>query len=342
MMEPENRYSRVAARLLRNRPELPPPSDRQRDEIVSVMTLTIAGRARRRRILRATGLALAAAASVALVVRATRSNHRSEQPAALTVEQVVGTGSVLVRADRTEPLVDQRVLAEGDVVRSNQDGAATLLSGVGTHLRLSSAAELRVDELGTTRRFSLATGHLEARVAKLRPGERFLVTMPDSEVEVRGTAFAVSVGSAPPECRERTSQSTVQVSEGTVWVRSGGNEVLLRPGDSFTPPCAATPSSAEPISPTGTARAAKRRPTPASARPAAEHAAPAGIANPEPISRLAEQNDLFSTAMAAERRGQHDLALRQLDDLIRRFPSGPLRESAQAERQRILSAQPAP
>jgi hypothetical protein len=57
------------------------------------------------------------------------------------------------------------------------------------------------------------------------------------------------------------------------------------------------------------------------------------------LSRLAEQNDLFSAAMAAERQGQHDLALHQLDDLIARFPSGPLNESARAERQRILAAQ---
>jgi hypothetical protein len=57
------------------------------------------------------------------------------------------------------------------------------------------------------------------------------------------------------------------------------------------------------------------------------------------VSRLSEQNDLFSAAMAAERHGQHDLALRKLDDLIVHYPGGPLSESARAERQRILAAQ---
>ena len=57
------------------------------------------------------------------------------------------------------------------------------------------------------------------------------------------------------------------------------------------------------------------------------------------VSRLSEQNDLFSAAMAAERQGQHDLALRKLDDLIAHYPGGPLSESARAERQRILAAQ---
>jgi TolA-binding protein len=52
---------------------------------------------------------------------------------------------------------------------------------------------------------------------------------------------------------------------------------------------------------------------------------------------LAEQNDLFSAAMAAERQGQHGVALRRLDELISRFPGGPLSESARGERQRILS-----
>jgi TolA-binding protein len=53
---------------------------------------------------------------------------------------------------------------------------------------------------------------------------------------------------------------------------------------------------------------------------------------------LAEQNDLFSAAMAAERQGQHELALRKLDELVERYPGGPLSESARAQRQRILSA----
>jgi hypothetical protein len=62
------------------------------------------------------------------------------------------------------------------------------------------------------------------------------------------------------------------------------------------------------------------------------------IVRPVEESRLAEQNDLFSAAMAAEWRGQYAAALRKLDELIFRFPNGPLTESAHGERQRILSA----
>jgi TolA-binding protein len=59
---------------------------------------------------------------------------------------------------------------------------------------------------------------------------------------------------------------------------------------------------------------------------------------PPPMSRLVEQNDLFSAAMEAERHGHHAAALHKLDDLIKRFPEGPLTESARGERQRIRSA----
>jgi TolA-binding protein len=65
---------------------------------------------------------------------------------------------------------------------------------------------------------------------------------------------------------------------------------------------------------------------------------PLSPAPPAAVSRLAEQNDLFSAALAAERQGQHDLALRKLDELVTRYPDGPLSESARAERQRILPA----
>jgi hypothetical protein len=43
--------------------------------------------------------------------------------------------------------------------------------------------------------------------------------------------------------------------------------------------------------------------------------------------------------MAAERQGRHDEALRRLDQLLERFPAGPLSESARAEKERILSTQ---
>ena len=77
----------------------------------------------------------------------------------------------------------------------------------------------------------------------------------------------------------------------------------------------------------------------AAAVAAAVPPAEASLAPVAPVSSLAEQNDLFSAAMAAERKGQHGFALSKLDELMTRFASGPLFESARAERDRILAAQ---
>jgi hypothetical protein len=277
--------------------------------------------------------------------------------AELVVEHATGSGNQLVRAGSTQPLPDLGILTVGDSVRSGQDGMATLGYANGTRITLSSSARLRVDDLGTTRRFSLSSGQLQAHVTKLGQGDRFIVSTPDSEVEVRGTVFTVTVDSSPSRCRDSTSSSTVSVSEGAVWVRSGDKQVVLQPGDSWVTPCyeprntAAEVAGRAPVVMPSQAGTSVRAPVHKVAR-VTSMAAPVpdqmesptapGIApNPAPapsVSRLAEQNDLFSAAMTAERQGQHDLALRKLDELVTRYPGGPLSESARAERQRILSA----
>ena len=364
MNQGQDRYALQAARLLRDeQPETQSsPSERRRDAIVAAMALTIAGKARRRRGVLATGLVLAAAAAVVLLVRGTGGG--SGQSAVFAVEHVAGGGGLLLRAGTTQPLAEAAVLATGDSLRTSRGGNATIASGKGTRLTLSAAGHMRIDEMGATRRLMLSSGSLYAQVAKLGQGERFVVNTPDSEVEVHGTVFGISVG----DCHGTASRSTVQVSEGAVWLRSADGQILLRPGDSWATPCAPTRASPAPTAPAGTPNTATNPPGIPLARPAVRHVGANKLAGfsssalsrtdtagsppaqptprnltpkPEPVSHLAEQNDLFSTAMSAEHLGQHDLALRHLDDLIQRFPGGPLRESAQAEKQRILSAQTA-
>jgi len=196
------------------------------------------------------------------------------------------------------------------------------------------------------------------------------VSTPDSEVEVRGTEFTVTVDNAPSRCRDTASSTTVYVSEGAVWVRSGDKQVVLQPGETWATPCPQDSGKAQKAAvetaERAPAMASSPAPAVASVRSSAHKSAAARVtgliapaigpsesplvpaALPVPserpsqaasVSRLSEQNDLFSAAMAAERQGQHDLALRKLDDLIARYPGGPLSESARAERQRILAAQ---
>ncbi len=397
MIEGEERYARLAARVLRGargaqgleaQPESPSPrGDVHRDAVVAAMALAIAAKARRRRMAIGTALTLSAAALALVVPRLMGSGGLSGvKPGSgleLVVEQTTGQGNQLVRAASMQPLPVLGVLGAGDSVRSSKDGSAILGFANGTRITLSSSANLRVDNLGSMRRFSLFHGSLHAHVTKLLRGERFVVSTPDSEVEVRGTVFTVTVESSPERCRGSTSQSSVHVSEGAVWVRSEDRQVVLYPGESWSTPCLelgkAEESAAETAAPalvpgpeSASVRSETHKPTavrvagrvsrilepnesplapPAAAvappapgpgeslpAPGAAPALSAKPAQPAPISRLAEENDLFTSALDAERQGQHDLALRRLDDLIARYPGGPLNESARAERQRILSA----
>ena len=368
MIEGGQKYARQAARVLRASIEQPresPPADVHRDEVVAAMALAIAAKARRRRIVTVSAVALAAAASLLVVWRlAGGSGLPGAKPgtgSALVVEQAAGIGNKLVRAATIQPLADLAVLAVGDSVRLGEDGSAVLGFGNGTRMTLSLSARLRVDDVGSTRRLSILGGQLQAQVAKLAPGERFVVSIPEGEVEVRGTVFTVAVERPPSWCRNLASGSTVRVSEGAVWVRSGDREVVLQPGEIWSTPCPAlrathAAETAErlppPSSPVTSVRAGARKTStpraPGTAAPVlGQNPSPVALApalantqtSPGPVSRLAEQNDLFSGAMAAERQGQHDLALRKLDELITHYPSGPLSESARVERQRILAAQ---
>lgn len=371
MTEGKDRYARLAARALREsiaeRSESSPARmDERRDAIVAAMALAIAAKARHRRIYAATAVVLAAAAGVLVVLRlaggAGLTSTKSGAGSALVVEHQSGGGNVLVRAAGSQPLADLGVLSAGDSVRTDETGATTLGFDNGTRITLSSSAHLRVDEIGSTRRFSLLGGRFQAHVAKLTRGERFVVSTPDSEVEVRGTVFTVVVSSPDAKCREMASSSSVQVSEGAVWVRARDAQILLHPGESWTTPCPTLPVTIAPpavktdevqtskqavVTPVRTAvrktvaARAEVSPLPVqvpSLAPAPVR--PVVTPSPSPVSHLAEQNDLFSAAMSAERRGEHETALRTLNQLIERFPGSPLGESARAERQRIQSVRP--
>jgi hypothetical protein len=358
MIHGEDRYARLAARVLvtESAQGQAPLAEGRRDAIVAAMALAIAEKRRRRRTVLMAGAVLAVAAAVLLMVRASVKTHSPGAPLATTlfVQHSGGSGNTLVHDTVKRSLVAGDRIIEGDALEAETDSSVTLGFANGTRVTLSAAARLHVDELAATRRFSLKDGSLEAHVAKLGPGERFIVDTPDAEVEVRGTVFSIAIAKTD-RCPDRPSRSTVAVGEGAVWVRSGNTQALLHPGQSWTLPCAETalPAS-EPRS--------KEEPAVRASRPATRPARHASTAEPQgarlpapavvpsapaeapaPIrheSRLAEQNNLFSAAMAAEHRGDHATALSSLDQLIERFPNGPLLESARAERQRILSTRP--
>jgi len=77
---------------------------------------------------------------------------------------------------------------------------------------------------GETVRSSLSRGIAAFHVERLGPRQRFLLTLPDGDLEVRGTRFVVIIDG------EKTKQ--VDVAEGVVALRlRGHDEILLSAGD---------------------------------------------------------------------------------------------------------------
>jgi hypothetical protein len=202
-------------------------------------------------------------------------------------------------------------------------GHLLLALDTGTQLRVGASSRVRLTSLGAAQRFDVESGTLEAEVAKVPPGGRFVVATSDAEVEVKGTRFEVAVAPAPSTCAPFV-RTTVRVQEGVVAVRFGDGEVRVAAGSVWPacPPPPAVYSSRNHARP------------PRSPVPPAEIATPPARAAEH--STLAEQNDLLAAALSARRRGDLGEAIRWLDRLIARYPNGQLIDSARSERRRLV------
>ena len=146
-----------------------------------------------------------------------RSNHRTRRVpliAAMTVAVVLIGGAVALKARRPRSI----------------DAAPqiTLASPKYEVTELQEASFTR-EEIGGTARVVLGHGSAEFHVHHLKTGQRFLVVLPDGEIEVRGTRFVVSVG--------ESGTRYVVVTEGKVALRRpGSGELLLFAGDRWDRP----------------------------------------------------------------------------------------------------------
>jgi len=348
---PSSHAARAARALAAVQPSTTPPPMGDRAAAIDAIERALRGRARRRWqrrwVLPSVAVAAAAAAaSLALVIDSNRAGVRSGE-----------TGRVVTRTSGDD-------LSPGTELR----GPGSFEISAGTRLRLDEQGGARVVEAGLSRRFRLRAGALHAEVAKLSPNQRFVVETPDAEVEVKGTRFDVAVGAHAAPCTPAT-QTSVSVQEGIVAVRFAGHELNLGPGQSW-PDCPGTVGAADVAStaergraplaaaPKITSREASPRaraaaPAPAAALLAPGKAIPAAVvehrhkaparppgatdgATAPSASTLAEQNDLMAAALSARQRGNMPEALRWLDRLLDRYPSGQLADSARAERRRLL------
>jgi ferric-dicitrate binding protein FerR (iron transport regulator) len=334
--EDDSPYTRLAARALARRASDDANASGLPDRTATVDAITRAIRARgRRRVTPWVLVSVAAAAAVLFVAgwrgrsddTAAKGGHvpgDAPQAPGLAVAAVNGAGASIEAADGARAASPGARVVAGTSVRVAGDGHLLLALDTGTRLRLGASTATRVTALGATQRFDLESGTLEAEVAKLPIGGRFLIATADAEVEVKGTRFEVTVVPEPSRCAPFV-RTQVTVHEGVVAVRFGGGEIRL-PAGSVWPTC---PTAIAPPTP-----ARHLRPPRA---PAATVAATERPPRNDP-STLAAQNDLFAAALSARRRGENAEAIRWLDRLIARYPEGPLSESARAEHRRLVEA----
>jgi len=332
-------HADMAARVLRARSQAA-DSRVTRDVGIGLVAHAMSLAKRRRQLRQALGGGLfAAAAALALVLAWPRA-----QPAVTTTAQgcCAGVASGAVAA-RERPRAGS--LRAGQTLVAPADAPARAALPSGTRLELAAGGAVACRDDGSIQRLLLEKGSLHLEVNKLDAGERFLVSTPDSEVEVRGTVFDVTVEAASEACAARTS---VSVEHGVVEARFDGSRVVLRAGERWSSPCTERPAALAPseaprhvVHPpaSGVTRATSSdvvaEVTPPSASFAAEEgSSPARIAA---SSLLREQNDLYAEAETARRAGRDDEALKLYTSLLTRFERGPLTESATVGRVRALS-----
>ncbi|MBS2019571.1 MAG: FecR domain-containing protein [Deltaproteobacteria bacterium] len=322
-----------------------------RDVAISRIADALRERAKVRRRRRVYGV-LAAAAAVLVVVGAgavvARRGATGEQAKAPDLGRMSDPqgGVTALRDGKPEALSQGARVGEGTELVTAASSEAHLDFDSGSRVTLGGSARVRLVEQSNKKRFAISAGSLTAKVAKLGVNERFVVATPDAEIEVRGTAFRVSVVAPDPACEGGTPTRLV-VDEGVVVVRHGGHEERVAAGGKW-PACAtATAATASPVvapvavSPAAPRATAKVAPEPSTPTTTAAGASPAPVAARAPAtdasSRLAEQNDLFDEAMRAKRAGDTGSALAKLEQLRASYPGGPLSENADVERMRILA-----
>jgi TolA-binding protein len=159
-------------------------------------------------------------------------------------------------------------------------------------LKASEGADFALADRGATLRIDARHGRFELEVDRLKEGQRFLLTLPDGELEVQGTRFMVDL--------DRARTRSVQVTEGRVALRLRNHgPIVLSAGDRWPPIAARTPLAEPPLRAGPEPRAAG----PASApKPTAivAHRATVASASSEPgAAPVPTAGSDFAAAMAA-------------------------------------------
>jgi len=330
MSSQDDLLNKAAAKLAAAADRLGADDSREvRARTIAAMEAALRAKARKSE-LRRRSTRFALAASFVLAALGGYAMHRRSRVApqaevTASVRRLDGTASTWRNG---QPVPFEGALNNGDRVTTAAGSHAEIALSTGTSVVLGPSTDTTFTGANNLQSFSLATGRVHARVAKLHDGERFLVRTADVEVEVRGTIFEVSLAESDPSCGGGT-RTRVSVTEGVVVVRGNAGETRVAAGESWPSGCVAgapTPS---------TSVAVVTPPAPSVSAAPAPHPI-VSVSASASVDALAAKNDLFASALAAKRRGELHVALAAFESYLTKYPSGELVESASAQRMAIL------
>jgi hypothetical protein len=223
------------------------------------------------------------------------------------------------------------VSPEGELVTAEKSEASvTAVNGL--QLKLFENTRVALAELKATRSYGavhLESGAIRCRVPHLAEGERFSVITPDATVVVHGTVFSVAVGGAAG-----ATQTCVRVEEGIVSVQTTSGETRLLSSQSWG--CAAPSGDPAPDAPPPDA------PPPGAWSKPGRPSLPRVAADSPQLApgTLDEENRLFQSGLAAERRGDPKAAADSFELLLSRNPRSPLAADARTALARVRPEAP--
>jgi hypothetical protein len=208
-------------------------------------------------------------------------------------------------------------------VQGHSDSAATLALPRGVQVALGAATDVWLTLASETeQRLRLDNGKTDVSVPRPGGPRVFSIRTPDSEVIVHGTIFSVTVEREPPSFEAVTS---VSVTRGSVLVVHAGERRLLEANESWS-------SRRQVIASVGSASDEPSR-SASRVRPERE----LRVSPPaRPRTALTEQNRLFQASLDARDAHDDERAVRDLDELLARFPESPLCDQARILRARAV------
>jgi hypothetical protein len=310
----------------------------RRDAMIGVIGGEILASAKRRAQVerfRKVSMFAAAAAVVLAIGAGVRLHQVSESGNGAASGATLQGTAVLVRGDETKKLESTQAFAlrSGEQIQTSADGEAKLQMRE-TELRIGPASKLSVPASTNAleERLSLAVGRVDVSVKKNAAERRVVIETPTAEVVMRGTHFSVNVSSTAGH----VTTTKVAAAQGSVWIVVKGERVAtLKAGDEWT---SARDGKAEDVASLDATAETQRKTelTGKSSVPRGARQRATSPATPAETGTLAEENQLFQTALDARNRGNDARAVELFDKLLSRFPRSALGEEAQVERFRAL------